>query len=579
MKAICLVFCFFFVQGHELPPPCESEIYCTGELLRQVQMAKLFTDNKHFVDMRLLSPPDEVLAAFHQLASEAPGQAVPRDKLQEFVKRFFDEPGKELQPWTPPDWHDKPSFLSKIKDPNLYTWADELHLLWKSLGRTVSKDVKSHSEQYSYIYTPNPVIVPGGRFRELYYWDTFWVIDGLLVCDMKDTARGMIENFIYLIDKYGFVPNGNRIYYERRSQPPFLTAMVRDYYQATKDEQFLRKALPALEKEYNFWMTNRSVVVAVNGTNYTLNHYNVQVDGPRPEAYSVDAELAELLPEEEKIRLYTELKAGAESGWDYSSRWFVGEEDSPSAASLKDTHTSAIVPTDLNSFLCLNEFTLAFFHRELGNHAAAKVYEEAHQLRQAAVEAVLWDPDKGAWFDYNTLTNSRNAAFYPSNLAPLWAHCFRNSDMQLKAFNYLKDSGALDYHYGVPTSFENSGEQWDMPNGWPPLQHMLIQGLADIPLEESKELAFQLAQKWITTNWAAYTKYEAMFEKYDVNSGGKPGGGGEYDVQLGFGWTNGVALRLLNQYGDRLESAAAPLNASSLIWVQFLLLLILLIQG
>ncbi|KAL2095709.1 hypothetical protein ACEWY4_007857 [Coilia grayii] len=567
MKRIGLVFCIVFAQGYELLPPCDSKIYCTGELLRQVQTAKLFADNKYFVDMKLLAPPDVVLEAFHKLASEAPGRTVTRDKLKQFVNKFFDDPGKELQPWTPPDWHKKPSFLSKIKDPDLYAWAEELHVLWKSLGRTIIKDVGIHPELYSYIYTPNPIIVPGGRFRELYYWDTYWIVNGLLICDMRDTARGMMENFMYLINKYGFVPNGDRIYYERRSQPPLFTAMVRDYYKATKDEQFLRKVLPALEKEYNFWMTNRSVIVEVNGRKHVLNHYNVQVGEPRPEAYTADLELAENMSEGDKRRLFTELKAGAESGWDYSSRWFVGKN------SRSGTNTSAFVPTDLNAFLCLNEFTLAQFHYKLGNPTAAKEYEEAYERRQAAVEAVLWNSEKGSWFDYHLPTKSSNLYFYPSNLVPLWAHCFNNKDMQLKAFKYLKGSRALDYQHGVPTSFLNSGEQWDMPNGWPPLHQMLIQGLADIPLEESKEAAFQLAQKWIKTNWAAYSKYQAMFEKYDVNTGGRPGGGGEYNVQLGFGWTNGVALQLLNRYGDRLQSVATRLSDwSALTWVQSLLL-------
>ncbi|XP_041920060.1 trehalase isoform X1 [Alosa sapidissima] len=577
---VSLVFCIFFAQAYALlPPPCDSEIYCTGELLRRVQTAKLFNDDKHFVDMKLLASPDVVLEAFHNLTFGVQNQTITSSILKDFLTRFFDAPGKEFETWTPADWHEQPQFLSKIKDPKLYNWAVDLHRLWKSLGRKITMDVKDHPELYSQIYTPNPVIVPGGRFRELYYWDSYWIINGLLLSEMTDTAQGMINNFLYLVDRYGFVPNGGRIYYERRSQPPFLTVMVRDYFRVTKDINFLKKAVPALEREYNFWMQNRSIIVEVDGNKHILNHYNVQIGQPRPESYTDDLDLAEHMSEVDKERLFVELKAGAESGWDFSSRWFGGNKDSNNAT-LKDIYTSSFVPTDLNALMCLNEHTLAQFHHELGNDAAAQHYSKAYNNRLKAVEAVLWNSEKGVWFDYSLQTNSSNFAFYPSNLAPLWAHCFNHSDMQLRAFEYLKDSGALNYPHGVPTSLHNSGEQWDMPNAWSPLQQMLIQGLSDIPSGEPKELAFELAQKWIQTNWAAYSIYEAMFEKYDVNAGGKPGGGGEYEVQLGFGWTNGVALQLLDNYGERLTSAAADLNGFRLIWIQslfFILALLLLL--
>lgn len=558
-----------------LPPPCDSEIYCTGQLLKQVQTAKLFDDDKYFVDMKLLASPDIVLQAFNNLTSdlEVQNQTISSTILNDFLKKFFDDPGKEFEAWTPLDWHEKPQFLSKITDPKLYNWAVQLHGLWKSLGRKITMDVKEHPELYSQIYTPNPVIIPGGRFRELYYWDSYWIINGLLLSEMTDTAQGMIDNFLHLVERYGFVPNGGRIYYERRSQPPFLTAMVRDYFRVTNDKEFLSKALPALEREYNFWMQNRSIVVEVDGKKHTLNRYNVQVGEPRPESYTDDLHLAEHMSEGDKNKLYAELKAGAESGWDFSSRWFVGNQGSNSAT-LKDIYTSSFIPTDLNALMCLNEYTLAQFHGELGNAAASQRYSEAYNSRLSAVEAVLWNSEKGAWFDYSLLTNNSNLAFYPSNLAPLWAHCFNNSDMGLRAFQYLKDSGALNYPYGVPTSLQESGQQWDMPNAWSPLQQMLIQGLSDLPSEEPKKLAFELAQKWIQTNWAAYTTYDAMYEKYDVNAGGKPGGGGEYEVQLGFGWTNGVALQLLDSYGERL-TAEPDLTGSGMIWSQSLLVTIL----
>ncbi|TMS07611.1 Trehalase [Larimichthys crocea] len=151
------------------------------------------------------------------------------------------------------------------------------------------------------------------------------------------------------------------------------------------------------------------------------------------------------------------------------------------------------------------------------------LYERAAARRLEAIESVLWDAERGAWFDYNLVTHSKHFEFYPSNLAPVWAQCYSRPEMGEKAVHYLKGSGALHYPNGVPTSLRESGQQWDYPNAWPPLQHMLIDGLSKLPSDDAKQLAFDLAQRWIKTNWLAYEKYDAMFEKYDVNGDGKPG--------------------------------------------------------
>ncbi|KAM6988666.1 trehalase isoform 1-T2 [Tautogolabrus adspersus] len=563
MRLVLFSSVAFFACVHTaFPPPCDSEIYCSGPILHQVQEAKLFDDDKYFVDMKLRETPDVVLSAFQNLSQESPN--IPAAKLQEFLRTYFEKPGTEFESWTPSDWHDNPKFLGGIADQQLRTWAEEIHQLWKSLGRKIHSSVKDHPELYSQIYTPHSVVVPGGRFRELYYWDSYWVINGLLLSEMTHTAYGMIQNFLYLVNRYGFVPNGGRIYYERRSQPPFLTLMVESYYQATKDKEFLRAALPTLEREYQFWMQNRSVAVIVNGSEHKLNRYYVQVGLPRPESYTDDLELAQGLTDERKEQLWMDLKAGAESGWDFTSRWYT-DSDGHNNGTMGSTRTSQIVPTDLNALLCLSEKTLASFHRILGDGDSAAQYEQAAARRLQAIESVLWDAERGAWFDFNLVTNSKHFEFYPSNLAPVWAQCYSQTEMGEKAVQYLKRSGALQFPNGVPTSLRETGQQWDYPNAWPPLQHMLIEGFSKMPSEEAKQLAFDLAQRWIKTNWLAYMKYDAMFEKYDVNGDGKPGGGGEYEVQLGFGWTNGVALQLLDQYGATLTSGSGCVSSSLLL--------------
>uniref|UniRef100_A0A8C4L6L0 Trehalase n=1 Tax=Equus asinus TaxID=9793 RepID=A0A8C4L6L0_EQUAS len=533
-----------------LPPPCESQIYCQGELLHQVQMAKLYQDDKQFVDMPLSSAPDQVLQRFNELA-EAHNHSIPQQQLQLFVQEHFQPVGQELEPWTPEDWKESPQFLQTISDPNLRAWAGQLHQLWKKLGKKVKPEVLSHPEQFSLIYSEHPFIVPGGRFVEFYYWDSYWVMEGLLLSEMPETVKGMLQNFLDLVQTYGHVPNGARVYYLQRSQPPLLTLMMDRYMTHTNDTAFLRDNIETLALEVDFWAENRSISVSSGGKSYVLNRYYVPYGGPRPESYSKDAELADTLPEGDREDLFAELKAGAESGWDFSSRWFIG---GPNPDLLSSTRTSKFVPVDLNAFLCQAEELMSNFYARLGNDTQATKYRNLRAQRLAAMEAILWDEEKGAWFDYDLETGKKNAEFYPSNLAPLWAGCFSDLGDVDKALKYLEDSQILTYHYGIPTSLRKTGQQWDLPNAWAPLQDLVIRGLAKSPSPRAQEVAFQLAQNWIRTNFDVYSNTSAMYEKYDISNSGQPGGGGEYEVQEGFGWTNGVVLMLLDRYGDRLSS-------------------------
>ncbi|XP_019830465.2 trehalase [Bos indicus] len=535
-----------------LPPPCGSQIYCHGELLRQVQMAKLYQDDKQFVDMPLSSAPDQVLRHFRELA-QTHNLSIPRQELQMFIQEHFRAVGQELQPWTPEDWRDSPQFLQKILDPRLRAWAGQLHQLWKKLGKKVKPEVLSHPEQFSLIYSRHPFIVPGGRFVEFYYWDSYWVMEGLLLSEMPETVKGMLQNFLDLVQTYGHVPNGARVYYLQRSQPPLLTLMMDRYVAHTNDTTFLRDHIETLASELDFWTKNRSISVSSGGKSYILNHYEVPYGGPRPESYSKDAELAATLLEGNRDTLLAELKASAESGWDFSSRWLVG---GPNPSSLSSIRTSKLVPVDLNAFLCQAEGLMSSFYSRLGNDSEAAKYRNLRAERMAALKDVLWDEDKGVWFDYDLENEKKNLEFYPSNFAPLWAGCFSDPDDVDKALKYLEDSRILTYQYGIPTSLQKTGQQWDFPNAWAPLQDLVIRGLAKSPSAKAQEVAFQLAQNWIRTNFDVYSKKSAMYEKYDISNGGQPGGGGEYEVQEGFGWTNGVALMLLDRYGDRLSSGA-----------------------
>lgn len=249
-----------------------------------MQLSNVFPDSKTFVDMKMKYPRDEIWQRFRELMNRTDNEPNSTDILK-FVDETFDPPGSEFEEWDPIDWVPQPKFLNKIRDPAFRGWARHLHLFWKELGRQVKHEVRNSTELYSIIYVENPFIVPGGRFREFYYWDSYWIIRGLLLSEMHDTVRGMLENYLSMVRKYGFVPNGGRIYYTRRSQPPMLIPMVKSYMDATRDIEFLRKNIDAIEEEFQYWMKNHSYEVVKGGKRYTLARYSAPSSGPRPESY------------------------------------------------------------------------------------------------------------------------------------------------------------------------------------------------------------------------------------------------------------------------------------------------------
>ncbi|KAK8388520.1 hypothetical protein O3P69_020480 [Scylla paramamosain] len=556
------------VTANYYPPPCDSKIYCYGELLKTVQMAKLHNDSKYFVDMSLKNSEKETLLEFEELMNRTQKNPSKED-IQIFVDEHFREPGDEFEDWDPSDWSEDPEFLKKIVHPDLKEWGKKLNAMWKKLGRKISTTVKDDPEKHSQIYVPNPVIVPGGRFREFYYWDSYWTIEGLLLSGMNQTVKGMLENFLMMVKDYGMVPNGGRIYYTRRSQPPYLIPMFKLYMDHHFDQDFLRDNIELLEKEFLFWHNERQVKVQDRkGMTHHVAQYRVNVSDPRPESYREDYALAQdLATEEEKQQLYVELKSGAESGWDYSTRWFVNNETNN--GTMKDTNVTSIVPVDLNSLLCVNAQTLSYFYNRLGMHDKKREYDRIAEEKNITMSKIFWDQTDGVWYDYDLNAKSRRRYFYMSNLHPIWSGCYgpegsRARTME-KLIKYLNNKGVLKYDGGMPTSLEDSGQQWDFPNAWAPLQHLAIMGLYEARNihHAAEELSFELAEKWIRTNWKGYQELHAMFEKYNVTVVGKAGGGGEYEVQPGFGWSNGVAMRLLELFGDRLtptegNSAASP---------------------
>ncbi|XP_071506533.1 trehalase-like [Diadema antillarum] len=522
--------------------PCDSPIYCNGPLLEAAQNARIYNDSKTFVDLHMRQPEDTILAAFGNISD--PDNAT---VMAEFVEKYFDGPNIEFTTWEPSDWTENPSFLEGIKDEELRVWAEELNELWKELGRQINVDVSDNGDRYSLQYVENPFVVPGGRFREFYYWDSYWIFKGLLLSEMTETVKGMLSNFVSMVKRIGHVPNGNRVYYQKRSQPPFLIPSVYLYYQATEDVDTVRKFMADLEEEYRFWMDERSINITSGSEVYTLNRYNVFMGMPRPESYREDIETAEGLDEDAAAEVYSNLASAAESGWDFSTRWFGDEQ------TLSSIRTKEVVPVDLNSVLCHSEWALAEMLDVIDESEKAEEYRQAFNDRKEAINALMWSETRGVWLDYDLETDSLIDKFYPSNIMPLWANCVdKTEEIEQNVLHYLQDEDVLSYPGGIPTSLVRSGQQWDYPNAWPPLQDIVIETLYNSQLTEANELAFSLALNWTRTNWRAYNLTGLMFEKYDVENQGIPGHGGEYAVQAGFGWTNGVMMVLLDRYGEDL---------------------------
>ncbi|KAI8546163.1 hypothetical protein RHMOL_Rhmol07G0096200 [Rhododendron molle] len=533
--------------------------------LEQLQETALKTlgpknfDPKLYVDLSLKSNLSTAQDAFNRLPRAENGTVSFTD-LDFFMQSYLNGAGEDLVYAEPVDFSPEPEgFLPAVENPEVREWALEVHLLWKSLCGRVAGGVLESPEKHTLIALPKPVMIPGSRFREVYYWDSYWVIRGLLASKMYETAKGILSNLVYLVDEFGFVLNGARTYYSNRSQPPLLSSMVHDIYIRTGDIDLAKESLPALVKEHDFWNSgvHRVVVRDAQGHNHTLSRYYAMWNEPRPESLTIDKETAsKLMNDSEKRHLYRELASAAETGWDFSTRWMRDASD------LTTLATTSIIPVDLNSFILKMELDIVFLANVIGDSTTAAHFIEAAQARKRAMNAIFWNEEMGQWLDYwlrdrttckedgyTWEASNQNRNVFASNFIPLWIELF-NSDGTLveKVMQSFRSSGLLRVA-GIATSLTNTGQQWDFPNGWAPLQHLIVEGLVRSGSKEARYLAEDIAVRWIRTNYVAYKKSGAMHEKYDVEKCGEFGGGGEYNPQTGFGWSNGVVLAFLEEFG------------------------------
>lgn len=487
-----------------------------GQLFADVQLARIFPDGKTFVDCDPKSKATDIIAAY-----EAAKESGDFD-LSSFVETHFNLP-KEYD--------------SGFSSDTSRSVQEHITLLWDVLTREPETGVGG-----SLIPLPKSYIVPGGRFREVYYWDSYFTMLGLQVSEKVDMIENMVDNFAYLIDTIGFIPNGNRTYYKTRSQPPFFASMVQVLAEA-KGNEILKKYLPQLVKEYFFWM-NESDQVSANTParqhvvrlkdGAIMNRYWDRGNTPRPESYREDVETAEASgrPVEE---VYRDLRAGAASGWDYSSRWF-GD-----GTNISSIQTTSIIPVDLNALLYNLELTIARGFELSGDEENANIYDQRAGLRRAALIRYCWNEELGFFFDYNFKTDRQLSVVSVAGVYPLF---YNMVDINQARSIATVVEEQLYQAGGIVSTTNNTGQQWDAPNGWAPLQWITIKGLRNYGINE---LAQGITDRWIDLNTRVYHNTGKMVEKYNVMDMSLSAGGGEYPLQDGFGWSNGVLLTLMQE--------------------------------
>ncbi|MCX8020150.1 MAG: alpha,alpha-trehalase TreA [Chitinophagaceae bacterium] len=511
------LFFFFHSSAQKIKTP--DQVY--GQLFRDVQESRIFPDGKTFVDAVPKKNPAIIVADY----LKAVNNPSLRFSLKWFVEENFFLP--------PPSADTKPEKTTDI--------VSHIQNLWKLLKRQKDKPVSGSS----LLPLPFPYIVPGGRFREIYYWDSYFTMLGLKESGEKELMHHMLENFKYLIETYGHVPNGNRSYYLSRSQPPFFSLMV-SLYAETEGPHVLKRYIPAVEKEYRYWMKGFEKMKAGQAAGKTvrmpdgllLNRYSDALNIPRQESWADDIETAAKSNRKKEV-VYHHLRSAAESGWDFSSRWLADNRN------LHTIETADIIPVDLNCLLYYTENLLAGYYAQNGSKDKSAYYQSAAHNRLKAIQKYCYDAAEKIYYDYHFSEKRQTAKFTLASFFPLWL-LPSHPHPETVEMHVQKLKKELLAPHGVLTTSVHSGQQWDAPNGWAPLQWVVIQALEK---NDRHELATLIARRWIQLNLKVFERTGKLMEKYNVTDDSLEAGGGEYPGQDGFGWTNGVLLALIKKYG------------------------------
>jgi alpha,alpha-trehalase len=479
--------------------------------------------------------------------------------------------------------------------------TDKCHVRVMALPRPIEKlgdiDPKVLPDP-GLLYLPQPYVVPGGRFNEMYGWDSFFILLGLEADHREALAKGMVDNFLFEIENYGGVLNANRTYYLTRSQPPFLTSMIRAVYEnpasfeqtpagRTEARQWLEHAYALAEKDYSTWTRPEHLA----GTTGLARYFDFG-KGPVPEMADDNAYYPDVIrwivahphtggdgylvkgsehpdaAETERLKqsscdatasvvclrawaggyrltkdFYVGDRAMRESGFDPSNRFgpFSGE-----------THHFA--PVCLNSLLYRYERDMEHLAHVLGKPQDAQKWSRRAEKRSAAIHRYLWWPREGVFADWDFMRSRPDEYAYITSLYPLWAGVATREEARL----VVAKLGLFERQGGLSMSNTNTGLQWDEPFGWAPTNWIAVAGLESSGFHED---AARIAKKFDQTVDRGFAHEGTIREKYNVvqaNADVQVATGYKQN-QIGFGWTNSVYLKMKGV----VERAAAPMAASA----------------
>jgi alpha,alpha-trehalase len=512
-------------------PATPSQVY--PALYSRVEMQSMFADSKTFADATPLFSPATIARRYRT--------RVPRTRrdLFAFVTSNFELPATSL---------DTPSTEQSTRTPtpigivNSVRTQDSVESHIASVWPLLIRVARKPAPYSSLLYIPHPYVVPGGRFREFYYWDSYFTMLGLKLDGHAGAARGLVDDFAYFIDRYGFVPNGARSYYLSRSQPPFFYLMAGLMGSDTIGEQV--KYLREMRREHAYWMQDSNRLRAGQSREHCvampdgsiLNRYWDALATPRDESFREDVLLARS-SNRAVGPIYRDIRSAAESGWDFSSRWLSD------GRTLKSIRTTAIVPIDLNALLYGLERAIATACQRVGDADCERHFAAAAKRRASAMNRYLWDGVHNRYVDYDAGAGRAIDRLSAATLYPLFVGLAAPDQAASVAATVQAE---LIKPGGLVTTTASTGQQWDAPNGWPPLQWIAVAAFDNYGMHT---MAHDLARRWVDTVKRVYVETGRILEKYDVESI-RPGGGGEYPLQDGFGWTNGVTRALIERYPD-----------------------------
>ncbi|UST52272.1 alpha,alpha-trehalase TreF (plasmid) [Comamonadaceae bacterium OTU4NAUVB1] len=498
-----------------------------AELFVAVQRAGVFDDSKTFVDCAPRQAPEAILAAYRRTCHNA---------------------GFDLRAFVAAHFAPEPHAAQRRGGvaPGL-PLAAHIEALWDELTRHPSR----HPHRGSLLALPHAYVVPGGRFMEMYYWDSYFTMLGLDASGRTSLLHAMTDNFAYLIDTHGHVPNGTRTYYLSRSQPPVF-ALMAELCESHRGHG-CGHYLPQMRREHAFWMdgaeglapgtAHRRVVALADGT--LLNRYWDDRDTPREESWREDTATA-TRARRPAAQVWRDLRAAAESGWDFSSRWL--DDAAPHAEpadALATIRTTSILPVDLNALLHKLETTIARLALAAGDGATARDFEARAEARRRAMTAVFWCERTGAFLDHDWTTGTARRHLNAATVTPLFTRTATPGQARALAATVRAHLLAPG---GLATSLTESGQQWDRPNGWAPLQWLAAEGFEAYG---HHALANDIRARWLDTVERVYDAEGKLVEKYALRGSAREapcgGGGGEYPLQDGFGWTNGVVREWLHE--------------------------------